>query len=294
MLDINTVLTTIFTRIDDFCKENRKIKPGPKAKLSDSEIITINLFCELAGKKSNCEHMRFIEQWLRDYFPDIIDRSRYQRRLFKLTRLINDARVKILNNVLMELSDGRILDSTPIPVIAFQRACYTPLFPEAAFGKCPARKMTYYGFKLHLVIDRTGIPIHFDLTPANVSDISMASEMLGFNSQGKLILADKGYISKEVENKLREYHEIELYVPSRKNQKIQLPKEESRLLNKFRQRIEVVNNILKNQFNCEKIYAKTLAGLVTKIVSKITALTFGIFINKLFGRRLLDIISIVA
>lgn len=293
LLDINTVLITMFTHIDDFCKKNEKIKPGPEAKLSDSEIITINLFCELAGKKSNCEHIRFIEQWLKDYFPNIIDRSRYQRRLSKLTRLINDVRVEILDNILMELSDCEILDSTPIPIITFQRACYTPLFPEAAFGKCSARKMTYYGFKLHLLIDREGIPIHFDLAPANIPDINMAPEMLECNEKEKLVLADKGYISKEIQNYLRECRGVELLTPSRKNQKIQLPKSETKPLNGIRQRIEVVNNILKNQFNCEKTYAKTLAGLVSKITSKITALTFGIFLNKLFGRRLLDIISIV-
>lgn len=294
MLDVNTVLTTMFTYIDDFCKENQKIKPGPEAKLSDSEIITINLFCELAGKKSNCEHIRFIEQWLRDYFPNIIDRSRYHRRLLKLTRLINDVRVKILNNILMELSDDRILDSTPIPVITFQRACYTPLFPEAAFGKCSARKMTYYGFKLHLLIDSKGIPIHFDIAPANVSDIDMAFEMLSFNSQEKLILADKGYISKEIKANLIEQYGIELITPSRSNQKVKLPKSETKLLNSIRQKVEIVNNIFKSQFNCEKTYAKTLIGLIVKIVSKITALTFGIFLNRLFGRKLLDIISIVA
>lgn len=294
MLDANTVLITIFTRVDDFCKIHQEIKPGPVAKLSDSEIITINLFCELAGKRSNCEHIRFVEQWLRDYFPNIIDRSRYHRRLLKLTRLINNVRVEILSNILMELSDNRILDSTPLPVITFQRACYTPLFPDAAFGKCAARKMTYYGFKLHLLIDGQGIPVHFDLTPANVSDVAIAAEILEFNSQEKLVLADKGYISKEIQEKLEFQHGIELLTPSRRNQKIQLPKSESRLLNRIRQRVEVVNNILKDQFGCEKTYAKTLTGLISKINSKITALTLGIFLNKLFNRRLLDIVSIVA
>lgn len=294
MLEANTVLITMFTHIDDFCKENQKVKPGPRAKLSDSEIITINLFCELAGKRSNCEHMRFAEQWLRDYFPNIIYRSRYQRRVLKLTRLINDVRVKILENIAMELSDNRILDSTPLPVITFQRACYTPLFPDARFGKCAARKMTCYGFKLHLLIDGQGIPVHYDLTPANVADRSIAKEILEFNSQNKLVLADKGYISKEIQTDLLDNHGIDLKTPYRKNQKNRLPKAESRLLNRCRQKVEIVNNILKDQFKCEKTYAKTLAGLISKISSKITALTFGIFLNRIFDRRLLDIVSIVS
>ncbi len=294
MLDANTVLITMFTRIDDFCKSRQKIKSGPSAKLSDSEVITINLFCELARKRSLCEHVRFVEQWLREYFPHMIDRSRYQRRLVHLSGLINDVRVELLNDIVMELSDHRILDSTPVPVITFQRAYYTPLFPEASIGKCSARKMMYFGFKLHLLIDTQGIPVHFDLAPANVSDVSLAKEILSFNSEGKLVLADKGYISKEIQTHLMEQHGIELLTPSRKNQKVQMSRSETRILNTIRQKIEIMNNVLKDQFGFERTYAKTLRGLVTRITTKIAALTFGMFLNRLFGRRLLDIVSIVA
>lgn len=283
----------MFTRIDDFCKTISKQKTGPEPKLSDSELITIALFCELIGKNSDYAQVAFTKQWLKDYFPNMIDRSRYNRRLRKLDRSINRIRMEILNDIVMELADLKILDSTPVPVITFQRACYTPLFPEASFGYCAARKMTYYGFKLSLVTDSQGFPLHFDLMPANIADNQITQELLSFCSKNQTVLADKGYLSKERQSELLEKFNINLQTPKRKNQKERESRTERRLLNKIRQKIEVVNGLLKDVFSIEKTYAKTLKGLVTKILKKITTFTFGIYLNKLFGRNALSIKSMV-
>jgi hypothetical protein len=293
MLDTTTVLTVMFTRIDDFCKQICKRKTGPVPKLSDSELITVALFSELANKNSDYQQVAFSKQWLKDYFPDMIDRSQYNRRLRSLDELINHIRVEILGDIIMEIADLHILDSTPIPVITFQRACYTPLFPEASFGYCAARKMTYYGFKFNLVTDTQGFPLHFDLMPANEADNQIAEELLSFASKDRIVLADKGYLSAERERDLLEKFNIDLQTPKRKNQRNRESKSERKLLNKVRQRIEVVNGILKDVFSFEKTYAKTLKGLATKIIKKMTAFTFGIYLNKLFGRNPLSIKSIV-
>lgn len=292
MLDIATVLTIIFTYVDDYCKQNPIVKPGPKPKLSDSEIITISIFCELMGKTSECSHIRCVSQWLENYFPHMIDQSRYNRRLKNLTRLINNVRMVILSQIGSYLS-LQIVDSTPIPIISFKRAGFTPLFPEATYGYCAARNMSYYGFKLHLVTDIDGIPLHFDIAPANISDISITKEILEPISKNATVLADKGYISKDISIDLFENNQTDLWTPKRKNQKDKESKSVSKYLNAMRQKIEIVNGILKEQFQLEKTLAKTLTGLVSRIMRKITAFTFGILINKLNGRDLLHISSII-
>ena len=292
MLNTTTVLTTIFTYIDDYCKQNATIKPGPKPKMSDSEIITIAIFCELIGKTSEYSHIRYVFQWLEDYFPHIIDRSRYHRRLKNLTKSINNVRMVVLPEIVSYLS-LQIIDSTPVPVLSFRRAGFTPLFPEASYGHCAARRMTYYGFKLHLVTDITGIPLHFDITPANVSDVSIMEELLSAVSGNATVLADKGYVSKSISDKLLRENLTEVWTPKRRNQKDRGNKSKRRYLNGLRQKIEIVNGILKGQFQLENTLAKTLSGLISRIVRKITALTFGILINKLNGRELLQIKSII-
>jgi transposase len=245
------------------------------------------------GKNSEYEQIGFVEQWLKDYFPNIIDRSQYHRRVKLLWRTINDVRVKVLNEIMLKLSDIHIIDSTPIPVIKFQRAHYTPLFSEAEFGYCVARKMTYYGFKLHLVVDKQGIPIHFDLTPANIHDGDMTEQLLAFSSQNRLVLADKGYLSKNTQSKLQQLYDTILFTPKRKNQKDREPRQERKLLNKWRQKIEIINGLLKDKFNFERTYAKSLDGLISRIMCKITAFTFGIFLNKLFDRKMLSVSTLV-
>lgn len=293
MLDIATVLTTIFTYIDDFCKSHIIVKPGAKPVMKDSEIITIIIFTELMGVNSEYEQVNFVNQWLKEYFPRMIDRSQYHRRGKNLLRLINDVRLHVLGQVALALSDTHIIDSTPIPVISFQRAYRTPLFPEANFGKCAARKMTYYGFKLHLVTDTQGIPIHFDLTPANVADVSITEELLSKCSMGYTVIGDKGYLSNKVRTNLAEQYTISFHTPTRANMKQRESKAERKLLNRLRQRIETTNGMLKDQFSLEKTRAKTLLGLTKRIFSKLTAMTFGILINRLFERPLLALKSLV-
>lgn len=292
MLNIATVLTTIFTYVDDYCKQNHICKPGPKPKLSDSEIITIAIFCELIGKTSEYSHVRCVFQWLEDYFPHMIDRSRYHRRLKSLTRSINDVRVLVLPEIGTYLS-LQIIDSTPIPTLSFKRAGFTPLFPEAEYGHCAARGMTYFGFKLHLVTNVDGIPLHFDITPANVSDVSMTEELLSPVGNQSTVLADKGYVSKSISEKLLVKNGIDLWTPKRRNQKNRESKASRRHFNAMRQKIEVVNGILKGQFQLENTLAKTLSGLIHRVIRKLTALTFGILINRLNGRELLHIKSII-
>ncbi len=292
MLDIATVLTTIFTYVDEYCKSHTSEKPGPDPKLTDSEIITIAIFCELMGKTSEYAHTRCVIQWLQNYFPRMIDRSRYHRRLKGLTKLINDVRVAVLPDIGTFLCT-HILDSTPVPVLSFKRAGFTPLFPEASYGHCAAKSMTYYGFKLHLVTDVDGIPIYFDITPANVSDVSIAGELLEKSSKNAMVLADKGYISKKLADILLHLNNTDLWTLKRRNQSDRETKSERKYFSKLRQKIEIVNGILKEQFHLEHTLSKTLLGLMHRIVRKLTAFTFGILINKLNGRELLRITSLV-
>lgn len=296
MLDIATVLTTMFVYVDDFCNSlsEDSRKPGPEATMSDSEVVTLVLFCELVGKASIHDQIRFAEQWLRDYFPHLLERSRYHRRTRRLLNLTHQIREQILKETLMHPTDMHIIDSTPIPVVTFTRAGFTPLFREAAYGRCAARNMTYFGFKLHLVTDHQGIPIHFDLAPANIPDIQMAEELLQQKSRSHLALGDKGYISKIIQEHLFEQYDITFSVLTRANQKERESREDRRIHGHCRQIIEVVNGILKGAFNMERTFAKTTEGLVSKIMNKMTAFTFGIYLNRLFGREALDFANLVS
>ncbi len=45
MLDVDTFLTALYVMVDDFCQSQPpKRRPGPKASLSESEVVTLAIF----------------------------------------------------------------------------------------------------------------------------------------------------------------------------------------------------------------------------------------------------------
>jgi hypothetical protein len=45
MVEVDTFLTTLYVMVDDFCQcHPPKKRPGPKASLSDSEVVTLAIF----------------------------------------------------------------------------------------------------------------------------------------------------------------------------------------------------------------------------------------------------------
>jgi hypothetical protein len=82
MLDKATVLTTIFTIVDDTMKGSAMIqqaleRPGPAPRLSDSELVTIALYQELIGEPREDHFFRLHQASLRTFFPGLNERSRY-------------------------------------------------------------------------------------------------------------------------------------------------------------------------------------------------------------------------
>ena len=69
-----------------------------------------------------------------------------------------------------------------------------------------ARKRLWggYGFKLHLVINHTGDLLDVALTPGNIDDRKFPLRTFAERLHGSLLYADRGYISKDLREALRE------------------------------------------------------------------------------------------
>jgi hypothetical protein len=60
MLDVDTFLTTLYVMADDFCQSSEpKRRPGPKAALSESEVITLAIFARWGRFASERDFYRF-------------------------------------------------------------------------------------------------------------------------------------------------------------------------------------------------------------------------------------------
>src|SRR5690349_12514302 len=100
MLDKATVLTTLFTRVDDTMKGSSMIqdalkRPGPAPHLSDSEVITLALSQELIGEPREDHFFRLHQASLQTFFPGLNERSRYHRRKRDLCLVILAVRLSL-------------------------------------------------------------------------------------------------------------------------------------------------------------------------------------------------------
>src|SRR5262249_33647382 len=103
---------------------------------------------------------------------------------------------------------------------------------------------------------------------------------------------DKGYVSRPLQVELKTTQNVRLIVRKRKNQKEQNTAAELYFLAHFRKLIETLNSMLTEQFHTNRTRARSLWGIMSKIISKLTSLTMAIYINRLSGRPLLEIKSI--
>lgn len=132
-----------------------------------------------------------------------------------------------------------------------------------------------YGLKLHLLCATNRVPISYELTPANVADICLSEELIseaGFtDTVARRLLGDLAYSSEKLRKALAGVG-------------ILLATERAERRGGVRQQIEIAFSSLKRVFGLSETLAATLVGLVTRIAAKITAYTYGFYINRLLGR----------
>lgn len=183
-----------------------------------------------------------------------------------------------------------IVDSMPLEVSKISRANRSKIFKEQHFsfpdkGFCSSQNQPYYGYKFHAVCSYSGIFQSFDINPASVHDIHYLKDIKEQMSDC-VILGDKGYLSTDIQLNLFESVNIKLETPKRINQKDF--KQYPFIIRKSRKRIETLFSQLCDQFMIRRNYAKTFQGFKTRILSKITTLTFIQFLNKFVFHRNLN------
>lgn len=255
-----------------------------KPKMSDLEVISLNLTAEYLSIDSESQLFRKIPNSLKDK----IERSVYNRRKRKLALHTEEIRRKIAMEF-NQFEDIFIVDSMPLKICENARTsrstiCKEEDFSAPNFGYCASQNLHFYGYKLHNIIGLSGVVQSFDISPASVHDIHFLKDIREQMSDCTLI-GDKGYLSAQVQIDLFNYAHIQLDTPMRTNQKDYKP--QFSLFKKKRKRIETFFSQLCDQFMIKRNYAKTFEGFKTRIISKIAATTVIQYINKfIFDRNI--------
>jgi hypothetical protein len=261
-------------------------------KLSDLELISLSLTAEFMSIDSEMDLFRQLPKSILSK----IERSVYNKRRRNLVNHINEIRLQLASKF-NEFEEYFIVDSMPLEVCKLSRSTRSKICKEVSYcypdrGYCASQSSSYYGYKLHAVCSVAGVFQSIDLSPASVHDIHYLKDIKNQISDCVLI-ADKGYLSAEVQLNLFETCNIKLDTPMRKNQKNF--KKQPYIFRKKRKRIETLFSQLCDQFMIRRNYAKSFNGFKTRVLSKITALTIIQYINKfVFNRNINNIkISII-
>jgi len=135
----------------------------------------------------------------------------------------------------------------------------------------------YIGYKLHLVVSLEGIYQAMDMTKASVHDVHYLKDIKSSGLSDCLLLADKGYLSAQMQMDLFYRARIYLQTPMRSNQTGFTPW--PKMFKTARRRVEMVFSQLCDQMMLKSNYAKTYSLLRARMISKVAAVTLLQYIN---------------
>ena len=275
--DLEEAMTVLFCLIDD---TYRLLNPRGAQRyesikrLSDSEIITLALLQQLRGVESERSFLRDAQRFFSHLFPGVagLHPSPFNRRLRKLRRFLEPLGREILSELVGD-PETLLIDSTLLEVLHPRQVPQSAGFDGAAWVRWGS--FSVYGVKLHLLCAPNRIPISYELTPANVADISLTEELLNEAALGdevaRKLLGDLAYRSEDLREALEEVG-------------ILLATERSERRHGARQHIEIAISSLKRVFGLGETLAITLVGLATRIAAKIAAYTYAFLVNRQLDR----------
>jgi Transposase DDE domain len=269
-------LTVLFCLVDDaYAHLNpRAGRYRSLKRLADSEVIALALFQQLRGVESQRSFLRDAERFFSHLFPGVVGLhpSSFHRRVRRLRRFLEPLRREILSEMIGD-PETLLVDSTLLSVLHPRQVSQGAGFPAGAWVRWGS--FSVYGVKLHLLCATNRVPICYELTPANVADVSLTEELiaeaaLGYGAARRL-LGDLAYRSEGLKEALAEVDILLVTEPSERRRGV-------------RQQVEIALSSLKRVFGLGETLATTLVGLATRIAAKIAAYTYALVVNRMLGR----------
>lgn len=276
------MLTTIFCKIDDFCKSFEKqfskncLTSGKNirnrsCKLTLSEIMTISTYYHFSCYKSFKNYYeKQVLEYMHNDFKNLVS---YNRFLELRSKALLPLLMFMLLQSMKESKGISFIDSFPLKVSNIKRISSHKVFKNiAAKGKTSVG--WFYGFKLHLIINHLGEIVSFCITPGNVADNNKSIIVkLTKNIYGK-IFGDRGYIlNKDLFQKLYSNGK-EFVTKIRKNMKNCFMNLQDKLLLRKRGIIESVGKVLKEDMSLCHSRHRSIFGFFVHIISTLVAYNF--------------------
>jgi hypothetical protein len=287
-IDIVSLLTTILVLVDDwYISKGQALlqgKPGSKPEFSDSEVLTLMLAQDFIPFPGETQYIGYIRANYQREFPKLVDQSQYNRRGRALRHMVEMLRREWLGQLGIIDPKQLLVDTKPIPVMGYKRTKTRSAFAgSAGYGHCAARQLNYFGYKLVMLTTLDGLPVVYDLVSAN-TDEREAAEVVLQRVHDCDIFGDKGFLGDDWQADIRQRTGNRVWTAKRANQTLQNPPEFDRLLNSIREHIEGTFHCIQNTGrNIERLLAKTVQGLCTRVILKITCLVLKHLLRRRFA-----------
>ena len=220
---LEEALTALFCLVDD---TYALLNPRPSRyesikRLSDSEIITLALLQQLRGIESERSFLRDAQRFFSHLFPGVVGLhpSSFNRRVKNLRRFLEPLRRKILSELIGE-PETLLIDSTLLEVLHPRQVGQSAGWGSPSAGAAWIRwgSFSVYGVKLHLICATNGVPLSYELTPANVAELTLTEELLEEaallgDGVARRLLGDLAYRSEDLGKALSEVG-IPIFRPS--------------------------------------------------------------------------------
>lgn len=279
-IDIETLLTIIYVLVDDWYQAKGyamlKGKPGVKPTFGDSEVITLLVAMDFIPFPGETQFLAFRANY-GDLFPQLVDQSQFNRRARSLRLLVEALRQHWALALGIEHENQFLLDTKPIPVMGYKRSKRRSDFAgRADYGYCASRQLHYFGYKGVMVTTLQGIPVVYELVPASWDERQAAETVLSRLSNCD-IFGDKGFIGDEWQAQIYAQTGNRVWTVKRANQHDQT-------LNRIRERIEGAFHEIQNTGRyLERLLAKTVVGLSTRVIAKVTSHALKLLLRRDFG-----------
>ena len=175
--DLDALLISLYVLVDDLLPARRR-RFGRPVRISDNELICLAIAQVLLDCPNERRFLRLAKQRLGHLFPYIPGQSGFNKRLRRLAPQLRGGDHACSQGCRRRSATGCGCSIRP------RCPAQPPARPSAAqhwpglggYGYCRSHSRWFWGFRLYLLCAPDGLPVGFELAPANAPERVVAAE----------------------------------------------------------------------------------------------------------------------